>query len=319
MLTSSRYTTLKPLAGIHDAVWVESALELAHQLQFERRFIAPDFLALQLAQAVLGADRAAEASHTVVHDAVDRRRIPDKSIRGNPLGSGYVVVDVSVAEVSERHNAHAGISARELRVGLRNESGNARDGNRPVVLDVLALVRLRLGDKFTQLPESSGLCITLRDRRVENVVLQESPFEHAFDQSFWAFSRLRVREFHKDIVREAARKRCGGIPEMLEHEREAKIGEQLEARDPLTTGRQGPLEQCQGLFWTFQRHHGRRMRLRQRKEFQNRGCDYAERSFRTDEKLLQVIARVVLAQAAQAIPYLSRGQHDLEPQHELAR
>src|SRR5258706_9907607 len=233
MLTSSRYTTLKPLAGIHDAVWVESALELAHQLQFERGFIAPDSLALQRAQAVLGADRAAEASHTVVHDTVDRRRIPDKSIRGNPLGSGYVVVDVSVAEVSERHHAHARISARQLRVGLRNEIGNARDGNRHVVLDVLALVRLRLGDKFTQLPESSGLCFTLRDRRVENVLLLESRFEHVFDQGPDAFSRLRVREFHQHIVREAARERCGGIPEMLEHERKAKNGNQAGARYPL--------------------------------------------------------------------------------------
>src|SRR5216684_4320057 len=119
-------------------------------------------------------------------------------------------------------------------------------------------------------------------------------------QSFWAFSRLRVREFHQHIVWEAARERGGGIPEMLEHEREAKIGEQLEAREPLATSLQGSLEQCQGFFRTFQCDHGRGARLRQRKEFQNRRCDHAERSFRTDEKLLQIIAGVVLAQAAQA-------------------
>src|SRR5256885_17085008 len=60
------------------------------------------------------------------------------------------------------------------------------------------------------------------------------------------------------------------------------------------------------------------MRLGQGKELQDRRRDYAERSFGTDEKLLQVIAGVVLAQAAQALPYLSGGQHDLEPQRELA-
>src|SRR5712692_7190261 len=60
------------------------------------------------------------------------------------------------------------------------------------------------------------------------------------------------------------------------------------------------------------------MRLGQGKELQDRRCDYAERSLGTDEKLLQVIAGVVLAQTAQAVPHLPRGQHDLESQHELA-
>src|SRR5436190_7282243 len=61
------------------------------------------------------------------------------------------------------------------------------------------------------------------------------------------------------------------------------------------------------------------MRLGQGKELQDRRRDYAERTFGTDEKLLQVVAGVVLAQAAQALPYLPGGQHDLESQHEFAR
>src|SRR6266853_5343764 len=209
------------------------------------------------------------------------------------------------------------MSARELLVCRRNEIGNARDRNRYVVLDIRALMGLRFGDEFAKAPERLGLSFTLRDRRVENVLLLERPFEHAFDKSPRAFTRLRVRELHQYIMREAAREGCGGIPEMLEHEREAKIGEQLEAREALAASLQGSLEQCQSLLRTFQRHHGRGTRLRQRKEFQNRRCDYTERSLGTDEKLLQVITRVVLAQAAQTIPYLSRGQHDLEPEHEL--
>src|SRR6266704_7198414 len=157
-VTSCHHGALEHLAGIHDAVWVEGALEFAHQLQFERRLVALDFIAFQLTESMLGADRAPETRHAVVHQAIDRRRIPDKNIRGDPFGSGYVVVKVSVAEVSERHHAHARMSAYEFLVCRGNEIGNARDGNRYVVLDVLALVRLRLGDEFTQLPESSGLC-----------------------------------------------------------------------------------------------------------------------------------------------------------------
>ncbi len=55
-VTTSRYTKLKHLAGIHDAVRIESALEFAHQLQFERRLVALDFVAFQLTEPMLGAD-----------------------------------------------------------------------------------------------------------------------------------------------------------------------------------------------------------------------------------------------------------------------
>src|SRR5712691_3107684 len=160
-VTSCHYGALEHLAGIHDAVWVEGALEFAHQLQFERRLVALDFLALQLPQAVLRADRAPETRHAVVHQAIDRRRILDKNIGGNPFGSGYVVVKVSVAEMSESHHARARMSACEFLVRRGNELGNARDRNRYVVLDIRAFMGLRFGDKFTQFPESPGLSFAL--------------------------------------------------------------------------------------------------------------------------------------------------------------
>src|SRR5258708_31114589 len=109
-------TTLKHLAGIHDPVWIERALEFAHQLQFERRLVALDFIALQLSEPMLSADRAAEARDAVVHQAIDHRRIPDKNIRIDPLRSGHAVGKVPVAAVSERHHAHARMSACELSV-----------------------------------------------------------------------------------------------------------------------------------------------------------------------------------------------------------
>src|SRR6266705_2373791 len=119
--------TLKHLAGIHDAVWVEGALEFAHQLQFERRLVALDFIAFQLTESMLGADRAPETRHAVVHQAIDRRRILDKNIGGNPFGGGYVVMHVVVAEMSESHHARARMSACEFLVRRQDEIGNARD------------------------------------------------------------------------------------------------------------------------------------------------------------------------------------------------
>src|SRR5256885_15329088 len=151
-VTSWRDSALEHLAGIHDAVWVESALDLAHQIQLERRFVAPDFIAFQLAESVLGADRAAETHHAVVHQAIDRRRVLDKNVGSNPLRSGYVVVNVSVANVSESHHAHARMGAREFLVRRRNEIGDTRDWNRYVVFDVRPFLGLCFGDEFAQLP-----------------------------------------------------------------------------------------------------------------------------------------------------------------------
>src|SRR5207302_11324355 len=139
----------KHFAGTHDAVWVASALELAHQFQFERRLVALDFIAFQLTEPVLGADRAAETRYAVVHQTIDRRRILDKNIRGNPFGSRYVVVEVSVADVSESHHARPRMSVCELLVRRRNEIGDARDRDRYVVFDIRAFLGLSFGDEFT--------------------------------------------------------------------------------------------------------------------------------------------------------------------------
>src|SRR5207302_2704086 len=104
-------------------------------------------------ESVLGADRAAEARHAVVHHMIDRRRILDKNIGGDSFGSGHVVVDVSVSDVSESHHAHARMGAREFLVSRRNEIGDARDRNRYVVFYIRPFLSLRFGDKFAQLPE----------------------------------------------------------------------------------------------------------------------------------------------------------------------
>ena len=84
---------------------------------------------------------------------------------------------------------------------------------------------LRFGDEFTQLPESLRLGFVLSDRRIENAFLLERRFEHAFDQGPDTSTGLRVGEFHQHIVREPARERRGSISEVLQHEREARVGE----------------------------------------------------------------------------------------------
>ncbi len=56
-----------------------------------------------------------------------------------------------------------------------------------------------------------------------------------------------------------------------------------------------------------------------REQLQACGGDDPERAFRADEEVAQVIPRVVLAQARQAVDDATVGQHDLEAQHQIAR
>ena len=55
-----------------------------------------------------------------------------------------------------------------------------------------------------------------------------------------------------------------------------------------------------------------------REELQGRGGNDPERAFAADKELLQIVAGVVLAQPAQTVPDPPVGQHDLEPQRQLA-
>jgi hypothetical protein len=55
------------------------------------------------------------------------------------------------------------------------------------------------------------------------------------------------------------------------------------------------------------------------KELQHGRGDDAQRSLGADEQVLQVVAGVVLAQAAQAIPDLAARQHHFEAQRQFAR
>ena len=61
------------------------------------------------------------------------------------------------------------------------------------------------------------------------------------------------------------------------------------------------------------------LRARQRKGLEAGGRDDAKCSLRADVEIAQVVAGVVLAQAAQAVPHLARRQHDLEAQAQLTR
>lgn len=106
---------------------------------------------------------------------------------------------------------------------------------------------------------------------------------------------------------------------VLADELHAEIGHQLEARQQRAGRALRERQEVERRVRRFERGQRRDLRGRQRMQLHHGGRDDAERAFRADEQIAQVVAGVVLAQSAQAVPDLALRRHDLEAETELAR
>src|SRR5256885_6064687 len=86
--------SLEQLAGVHQSARIQSLLERSHELELEGVLVAADFVALELPQAMLGRDRAAEARHRVVDDPVHRFVYEDR--KSTRLNSSHLVISYAV-------------------------------------------------------------------------------------------------------------------------------------------------------------------------------------------------------------------------------
>ena len=96
-------------------------------------------------------------------------------------------------------------------------------------------------------------------------------------------------------------------------------GHQLESGDPVAEGLPQVAEQMHAGADVRQRGERGDAGLRQRVQSEDRGGNDAERALGADEKLLHVVSRIVLAQAAQSVPDPAVGEHDFDAENELAR
>jgi hypothetical protein len=67
-----------------------------------------------------------------------------------------------------------------------------------------------------------------------------------------------------------------------------------------------------------QRDHRRGIGRRARHELQHGGGDHPKRALRADQKVAQIVARVVLVQLGHQVHHPAVGQHRLEPEHQRA-
>ncbi|KAG0922876.1 hypothetical protein G6F32_014486 [Rhizopus arrhizus] len=99
---------LQHLARVHQPLRVQRTLDPPHQRQFDGTLVARQFVARELADAVLGADGAAMRMHAVMHHAIDLALQGQQFAFGLAGRVGHVVMQVAVAQMAEDHMAHAG-------------------------------------------------------------------------------------------------------------------------------------------------------------------------------------------------------------------
>ena len=299
---------------------VERSLDAAHQRQLHLALVAAVLRALELPQPVLGADRAAARSHRRVHHLVDGALVREGRRQWRTRLRLHVVVQVAVAQVAEYHRLDPRELRRQRGVGAGDELGHPRHRQRDVVLDVAARLRLRLRDRLAQPPQRLGLGQRLGDHRVHRQPFLERDAEQAFEQD--ADARFVVRVGQLEQRKPRRRVRCQRQPllrQLARHAAQTHVGHDLESSERSAGGGAGTVQQrgCR-----LQRGQGRQRRAlgpRQGKEPERGRGDDAQGALGTDEQLLQVVARVVLAQAAQAVPDAAVGQHHLQAERQLAR
>src|SRR5579863_2021242 len=96
------------LSRVHDAIGIERVFHATHQLDLDRRLVMGELLAFEASDAVLGADRAVEAHGDVMDDAVEfLAPLQEHGFVGR-LGLVDVVVNVAIANMTERVGPDAG-------------------------------------------------------------------------------------------------------------------------------------------------------------------------------------------------------------------
>ena len=216
----------------------------------------------------------------------------------------HVVVQVAVAQVAEVHHAHAGECRLQREPGGVDETRDRRDRQRDVVLHDVALRGLGQRDRFAQLPQRPRL----RHRRGQRGVGHQRPGLRGREQGLELRARVRLAvvvgllEQHRP---RRGRQRSRQVREVVLDQRQRDAPHQLEAGEGRAEVPAGQGQQPHAVLERGARgqHGAARARLRMQLE-RGRG-DHAQRALAADVEVAQVVAGVVLAQAAEPVPDLA--------------
>ena len=184
----------------------------------------------------------------------------------------------------------ASVVAHELR--------NARDRDRDVVLDVQAFHGLGDRQVLADLPQRLGLRQAFGDHAVGDAALLHAGFEQALELRTRMFLGLVVRHLEQHAPGRGLVQRHLGCRHVARHQRQGELAHDLETGQAGAQRLVRQAEQGHGMFHRRHRRPGRELRGRQRHQLHGRRGDDAQRAFGADQQVAQVVAGVVLAQAA---------------------
>ena len=227
-------------------------------------------------------------------------------------------MDVAVAQVAEGDGADAGqvLFHQPRRPG--DEVGDPGNGHGDIQLDAAPFVFLGLGQGLADAPQVPGLGFAAGDHGVGDDTVLQGLAEDALQGLAQGLAGPGAGQLEQRVIGMGRVHGVGHPGHVLDREVEADAGHHLERRQGVAAGGAGAGEQLQNVVRRRRAGEGGFPDPRPREKFKHGGRDDAQGALGADEQVLQVIARVVLAQGPEAVPNAPVGQHHFEPQHQVA-
>ena len=252
------------------------------------------------------------------HDSVhySTHLIPARkvSVLVHVCGLAEVEVQVAVAHMAERHGSDARDQLCHGSQGLLDEAWDVRHRYRDIVLDAAALALLRLRNRLAQLPQCRCLGRAAGQSRVGNQAVVQCLSHECLGRG------ACNRQVDQHVPRRSGCQRIQRARHVLEHQVEGEARDHLESQHAAVT--RYLARQSQKIEHRLGSRHRRKRGFHlavAREQLQHRGGDDSQGSLGADVELLEIVAGVVFAQPAQAIPDFALGGDDFQPQHQVTR
>ena len=229
-------------------------------------------------------------------------------------------MQVAVAQVAEVDQAHARNLAHHHGVGIFDKRRNARNGHRDVVLDVEPFFRLCQRNVLADMPQ----VVRLREVFCHDGVGYAAGLESGFEQRLKACAGV-VFGFAVGIFEQHAIGHVVLLDEghaqlrhVLVHQAQGKAAHHFKAGEPRAQVLVRQAQQRHGMFHGGHGGPGGELRCGLGVQLERGGGDDAQRAFAANEQVAQVVARVVLAQALEAVPHLALRRDHFEAHAQVA-
>ena len=186
------------------------------------------------------------------------------------------------------------------------------------MLETRAVMTLCLGNGFAQLPHGLRLCQRGGERGIAHDAALGGLLERRAERVGEPRSRIGRGQLDEHVPGGVLVQRIGDPRNMLDRERDRDARHELEGGERLAGGAPQMLQQLERARRRIDSDERGGAVARLGKELQTSSRDHAERALGADEQRLDVVARVVLAQALESRQHASVREHDLEAEHQVA-